>query len=758
MTRAYQISAYVAMGLLMAGSTAMAQTAPASTSGGQITIQGQGVGNVASSKFTEYREVPRGISMPSFSLFSKSANLDFNLYGYNVRQTDQRYTGWLNTSGIGLKFDYNEIPHNMGNGAHAIFNETTPGVWTVSSTLAQSLESAILKTASAGRTYNFYNALLTPTMTDTHQFDVSGLRKTSNVEFNLGEKLPFELTLTYRNEVKTGYRGLSGGNWRATLSPVYEVAAPLNENINDFGLRAEYKFNGGNIYATANRNTYNNRAETLTIDNLLQWNDSSTGYAHNQIVMAPDNQASTGKIGFQLKTKLQTRFSGSYQLQRRTQDAPFYTYTLDSLTLTTAGVKASSLAALPQSSFGGKIDTKMMNFAFSSRPIEGLSLRAQYRKYDLTDKSHRFTSTGDMSTGGITWDNPAVDDDDPQGRATANDYSTKSYRFNGSASYDIGPVTVEGQVRSSKIDRMHREALSGKETGYAGTLLFRANDLVNFRGTYDQSKRTADGTSLYGFQMDEAPFTNKRTGIDIDLTPMSGLDLSFGYMRRDVDYTGRPNRIAVTNNAPTPGAVAIPNSPSGLLSAKYDSWTGEINYSLNTRIEVGAYYTQEKDATTNEWSTTTGLVLNNLLKYAGLDKTSTFGANAVFQLVPDKQTLTLNASSQKVNGLMDITANETGSFYNPGRTTLIPAGQGGAADINDWDDTKLTTLSAQYDYTVNRAWKLTAGYQYEKYDFGDAYNDPANTSLMPATLIFLMKPNWGNYKANMVYGRVSYTF
>ncbi len=784
MTRAYQISAYVAMGLLMAGSTAAAQTAPASTSGGQVTYGALAAGSVASSKFTEYRAIPTGMSVSSLNLFSKTKDLDFGVFGSNVRQSDQRYTGWLNTNGIGVKFDYNEIPHNMGNNAHAIFNETAQGVWTVSSTLAQSLESAILKTASTGRTYNFYNALLTPTLTDTHQFDVSGMRKTSNVELNLGEKLPFDLKLTYRHEVKDGYRGLSGGNWRATLSPVYEVAAPLNEVINDFGLRTEFKFNAGNIYASVNRNTYNNRAETLTIDNLLQWNDSSTGYARSQIVMAPDNQASTGKVGFLLKTNtMHARLSGSYALQRRTQDAPFYAYTLDTLTLTTAGVKAASLAALPQKSFGGKIDTKTMNLAFSSRPIDGLAVRAQYREYDLTDKSNRFVSTGDMSTGSITWDNPAVDDDDPQGRATANDYSTKSKRFNASASYDLGPLTIEGQLRSNKLTRTSREALSGKETGWAVTGLFHANEMLNVRGTYDDGKRTADGTSLYGFQMDEAPFTNKRTGVDIELTPTSGLDLSFGYYQRKVEYTDRPNRIAVTNNAPSVGAVPIVDgfttgsgTQSGLLNAKYDSWTGEINYSPNARLELGAYYTNEKDATTNQWSTTTGLVLNNLLKYAGLDKTNTFGANAVYQITPDKTTLTLNASSQKVNGLMDITAKETGTFYNPGRTTLIPAGQGGAADINDWDDTKLTTLSAQFDFVLNKAWTLTTGYRYEKYEFGDAYNwfnnsaaittTPAttppvatqNTSLMPASLIFLMKPNSGNYKANMVYGRLSYSF
>lgn len=82
----------------------------------------------------------------------------------------------------------------------------------------------------------------------------------------------------------------------------------------------------------------------------------------------------------------------------------------------------------------------------------------------------------------------------------------------------------------------------------------------------------------------------------------------------------------------------------------------------------------------------------------------------------------MNAMRQKVDGLMDITAREAGSFYNPrGRTGLIAAGQGGAQDITDWDDTEITSVTAQLDYTVTKAWTVSAGYWYEKYDFKDAY-------------------------------------
>ena len=156
------------------------------------------------------------------------------------------------------------------------------------------------------------------------------------------------------------------------------------------------------------------------------------------------------------------------------------------------------------------------------------------------------------------------------------------------------------------------------------------------------------------------------------------------------------------------------------------------------------------------WSTTTGANLNNLLKYAGSDKTNTFGANAVIHFVPEKWTCTINAMRQKVDGLMDITAREAGAFYTPGRTTLIPAGQGGAADINDWDDTELTTISAQLDYSVAKAWTLSAGYMYEKYDFKDAYT--SGSELMPFSILIFTKANAGAYDANVVYAKLNYRF
>lgn len=49
---------------------------------------------------------------------------------------------------------------------------------------------------------------------------------------------------------------------------------------------------------------------------------------------------------------------------------------------------------------------------------------------------------------------------------------------------------------------------------------------------------------------------------------------------------------------------------------------------------------------TTQWATLAGTSLNNLLNYAGNDKTDTLGARAAVQLAPEKWTLTFNARHQ----------------------------------------------------------------------------------------------------------------
>ncbi len=255
----------------------------------------------------------------------------------------------------------------------------------------------------------------------------------------------------------------------------------------------------------------------------------------------------------------------------------------------------------------------------------------------------------------------------------------RARRFTASASYDIrrpharGARCRSGQARADAAARRR----PARTTASASPRCSTPSDWLGFRGTYDQAKRTAEGETLYGFQVDEAERKTKRTGIDVELTPTTSLDLTFAYFRRDVEYPNRPDRIPVTSGAPTPGAAAHTRHAQRPARGEVRQLTGGDSTSRRASgLEFERLLHLREGRTTNQWSTTTGVTLNNLLNYAGNDKTNTFGVNAIFQLVPEKWTFTANAMRQKVDGLMDITAREAGSFYTPGRTTLIPAGSG----------------------------------------------------------------------------------
>jgi hypothetical protein len=770
MKRALTVTALLAMGVLMASSMAAAQDKTTSA-GGEFTLQLLGRNDVSSSKFEEYREVPKGVSLPFLNLFATTKSFDFNLVANNVRQSNQRYTGWFNTGYFDFGFDYNQIPHNMGNDGKTPWMENAQGVWGMNTAVRSYLANASDPVASGSRNYYFYQPLMATIYADTNSVDINGLRERGSLEFDLGKKLPFDLAMTYMREAKSGYRGQSGANMLGWVGNVADLPDPLNEITQDFGFRGAYNFKAGdvlkaaNVHGAFNRNTFNNRAETLTIDNPFRPNDLAyatsgpTGSATTQVVNAPDNEASTGSLGFMLKFPLQTRLSFDWASAAWTQNAAFYPMTLNSMIMNLAGQPANLTSSLQQSSLNGKITTSTINFYASSRPIDGLGIRLQYRSYGYKDKSARYVITGDTAASPDTRFQaaPAATAEDPFGRATANRTDADTSTFNVQASYDIKALTLEGGYRkahSTWVGRLESSGDEGDEKTYSIAAVYHATDMLGIRFVNDWSNRTVSGVpagsvgAVQGVMADHAERDQTRTGFNIELSPASTFDLTFAYFRRNAEFNNRPAEAA---NDPT--------SYSGLLSAKYDSFTGEVDFRPNPRIELSAYYTYEKDAQEDQAVTLTSGNLNNKLNYLGTDKTNTFGLNFVYQIVPDKWTFKLMARNQKVDGLMDITAAETGAFYNPGRTTLVPAGTGGAGDVDEWDDTRITTFGMQLEYAIAKAWKVSGGYAYEKYEFSDAFSSGTEYSPVESTRVGMyLKPNSGPYSANVFYTRLTYRF
>lgn len=747
----------VACGLLGLSGAVRAEDTPAATTTSSDWLEGTGSlmwlgrDDVSSSKFEEYRTVPKGVSMPAFSLAGSQKGTTFSLYGQNVSRLDQRYTGGLATDWLGVSFDYNQIPHAMGNDGRTIMSQLGPGVWGMSASLRQALGDRVnAQVPTTARNYAFFSALYAPTIASANFVDLDSLRKRGFVEFDLGRKLPFDVAVRYMREVKSGTRGVGGGTIRSFSDNIVEVPEPLDELTQDVGVRASLNRKWGNLRASFNHNWYNNRQETLIVDNPLVALDqpyvaaagtvpARGGTSRALFIGPPDNSADRGSLGALLKFARQTRLSADIAFGRWRQNAQLHPYTIFSRAVTGSGAPADATSSLQFQSLDGKINTTTLNLSFSSRPVEGLGVRARYRKYDLDNKTPAIRRVGSFSASpDRVWSNTAATE--PLGYLTASPYGYKSDRFDASASYDIKDLTLEAAYRHSKVDRTYREAEIGKLNGITLAAVLKVKDWVHLRGSFDDSSRTAGGPGVSAatrLPADEARRDSTRVGVDLELTPTSKLAFVFAYVRRNDEYKN-------------PDAVAgVAGTAYGLLQAKYDSFTGEIDLNPSARVDLSAYYTYEKNlSTTGAFSG--GTTVLGRLTFAGSDKTDTFGANATFHLVPNKWTLKLDARRQDLDGLMDITGDPAGSF------ALARAAYGGIQDIGDYSDTQLTALTARLEYELSEDWRFSVGYWYEKYEFTDAFS--VGTELYPLSGAFYMKANDGPYKVNVVYTKLSYRF
>jgi hypothetical protein len=740
-----------------------AQQATANWFAGDATLQLLGREDVDSSKFEEYRIVPKGVSMPVFNLQGSRNGNNYALFGKNIYQDDQRYSGWANTDWLGVRFDYNQVPHSMGLDAKTIHTEAGPGIWRMNATTRKALGDAVDAVPAANRSYPFYLDLLGPTMAAAEHSDLKALRQRGDVVVDVGKKLPFDLAFTYNNDQKTGYRGASAGDILGVVTASVDVLEPLDEVTQDYGIRWSWKMQQrGDVHATFNYNIYDDKIDQLIVDNPFRATDLAYvstsvpgGPAQARFSTAPDNEAMRGGFGAQFKFARQTRITADLAYGQWTQNAAFLPYTINSAIVTPGGAPANAVSSLQQASLDGRIDTASYNFTFFSRPADRVSVRMRYRNYAYKDKSARFVIAGDTSgSPDRSWGAAnAPTAEEPYGHATANRTDSSIGQFEAQASYDFGDLTVEGAYRNTQTaweGRVESSGTDGSENTYIAAAVYHGRDWLDFRAHFDTANRTVSGieagsvAAVQGVMADHAERDQTRIGADIELMPNDKYGVTFGYNRRSDDYPNRPFKVA-----------GDARTESGLLEASYNMYSVDFTATPGARAELTMFYSYEKVAEVNQWVTLTSGAVNNLLTYAPWDKSNTVGINGNFDLVPDKWKVRVLAQYQKVDGFLDITALESGSFYTPGRTTLIPTGQGGAADINDYDDTMWTQVAASVDYTL-KAWTWSTGYAFDKYTNADAFSD--GTTIFPQAVLFFLKANDGNYKTNMLFTRLTYRF
>ena len=682
------------------------------------TLAVLGRGDVDSSKFEEYRTVPKNVFMPRFSLAGRVGGLDFAIAGENVSQRDQRYTGSVDSPWFKVTFDYNQIMHNLGFAGRTLFNDTAPGVWSLSSTLRTLLQTKWDTTPSASRTYPWLLDFWGPSITAGNTVDVSLQRNRGTYAVELGRALGFDLKMSYIRETRKGAKDTTPVY---VSSQIFELPTPTDYLTQDFGLTAALNRTWGNIHGGFHYNWFKDDLPLMLVDNPLRATDAPYknnlgGPAQGHTVMAPDNSATTFSLGGMAKFGQSTRLLGDVALGQWKQNAPFFPYTFNTAIQTASGAPANLTSSLPATSLNGKIETTTANFSFLTRPLQAMYVNVRYRLYDFKNKTPVISSPGYVSWD-RSWSTSAN---------TSIPYGYKTGRFETILGWNFGrALALEGAYRQVVNDRTFREAEKTTEKAFSLSAISRGWDWALLRVVYENAKREASGieADITDLHFDLAKRDSQKVGADIEVTPFDPLTIMVSYFDRKATYK---------------------NPSWGYQSARYTTLTGEVNYQAGP-VDATVYYTAEKNKDGHKGYQRISNVLEWYTAMAD-DKTDSYGGNLKFKIVPDKWDLALLYRYQKVNGFLDLAGSAA--------VQATRAGNGGIQDIPDFDDTSITSLRAQLSYALLADCSLAVGVWHENYTFSDASVQAG--LYFPAPGVFLLSDNHGGYKVTSVYMSLSF--
>lgn len=707
-----------------------------------------------SSRFREYRDLPNGVFMPYARFAGDTGKMRYDVRGRNVLQDDASYRLLLDPGAFSLTVDYERIPHRFGNNGRTLFHEAAPGQFVISDTLQQAHQDALTRQFTLNRTginFAFLNALVSPSLNAQSGIDLALGRDRGKAELRLTPDKPYDVRLTYFHEKRTGDRavGTSFG-----FSNVVESPEPIDYRTQDFGATAEWGGDWGRVNAQFNYNWFTNNIPFHTFDNpfrLTASTDASSyqapgsgsinGPAFGRASLPPNNQAVTGGLGVAFKFG-RSRAGASVVLGNWTQnETAFIPYTSNPVIPT---------SPLPATKLDGKIDTLSFSAYFLSRPVQGLTVQARVRRYELDNKTPHLRFPGYVRYDGVFEDIPRV----------SVPYGYTNDKFDASLTYAFDNVTLEGGFKHEKMERTERETDETSYNALVGKADLRASDWLVLRATFEAGSRDFDGLHL--IRSEEASFLEPGDPANLLAIPQSSpiyasfgcgnrvCNLRYDQAAKDVTRFGAhlvltPWGTATLTASYLYGEDDYADTAYGLISAKNRSFGLEADWSPSERANLFAYYNYEKISDfqrgRQSGATISARTIDDWTSNVD-DKINTFGGGGTFNLVKDKLDLTLNGSYQKADGNNALAS-------PPGGTPDVAFG------IPLFDDTKLTTLGGELGYKVSSVLVLGAGGFWERYEIADAQTSNL-VNYVPGSLF--LNPVDGNYKGHVLYVKATYTW
>ena len=682
---------------------------------GSIAAGVQAVGETErSSKFTEYRDVPRGFFLQFLNLDLSKGSRYFYLSVMNVQQADERIKAGLGDYGkFKLDFGYDKIPHRFSFDGATSYVEKTPGVFTLNDVIRSAAEALV----PTGTSTNIAAArtLVSTFLTSAAPIDLGLQRKTATLDFAYTPSVPFSFNVAGSYETRGGNRpyGTPLG-----FSNAIELPEPIHYKTTNLDTSLEYHKKWGTVRAGFAASIFDNDVQTLIWDNPYRITDSTyasaysagNGTARGRMALWPSNDALKFYLSGSFKPLKAARISAAVSYGMFNQNEKLLPFTINTAIPASDPLAANALSA-PRETAMAKANITSLDLTLSSRLHKSVYLTAGFRYYDFANKIEELDIPDGYTRLDQVWEAIPI---------AVEPYSFTRSRLFGDLTFNLLKNTSLRVGYSLYGVRRHEgthetEKNKTDEGTFKVSVDSNPSDWLTLRVSYLNSKRdwSLDDTwyayiPTFNFKRYfEASRNRQAVNALVGLTPIDNLDIQLTYAFGRDDY---------------------PKSDYGLTRDDFDMYGVDLSYAFTKNQSLFVYYTHELyDA--DQASRQSGATFSENPAddwTANLkDTVDTFGAGQTIELLADKLNFDLSTSYSKAAG--------SSFLFSP---------PGGAPDAalnftDPLDTTAWWTVQASFKWKMMKNLFVVLGYWYEQYDLKDIVRNEIAVDYAAAGAIFL---------------------
>jgi MtrB/PioB family decaheme-associated outer membrane protein len=392
------------------------------------------------------------------------------------------------------------------------------------------------------------------------------------------------------------------------------------------------------------------------------------------------------------------------------------------------GRSDTSIFPLIASSFKGKVDTQNLDFAFTSNPVRFVDAKVYYKYYKRHNESDDPTGVVDLF---FDYRNTTLGGELGL-RLPAQFYLTGGYKY----------------LRLKRVHKGETDPLGvfpfNTDHIYFVDLKWSGLEFLEARVGYEKLDREADYRTLESAVNPVRRFAYAAQNRDtykamVDIFPLENLNFGLEYRFKKIDYS---------------------DTLFGLRNDKKHELDISADYTLSKIAKVYGYGDYGWTRFNQPMQKIEDLVAPANWDAEQKDRTWGYGIGTEVYVIPQKLSLIFQHDYLKSNGNVDFTL-DPGLFVSGTGLGGIGANNENV-DISKWDNYTLYGFKIKAVYNFTKSLIASIGYAYERLRYSDAQLNNYNfapTGASNSNVAFLTGAYKDqSYKANIVYGSVSYKF